>query len=46
MSDSKDKMLPFSRFAARLGRGRRIRRGDTLLDTADPQAAVRALPVD
>ena len=46
MSDIKDKMLPFSRFAARLGRGRRIRRGDTLLDTADPQAAVRALPVD
>jgi hypothetical protein len=46
MSDSKDKMLPFSRFAARLGRGRRIRRGDTLLDTADPESAVRALPVD
>lgn len=46
MSDPKDKMLPFSRFAARLSRGRRIRRGDTLLDTPDPQAAVRALPVD
>lgn len=46
MSEAKDKLLPFSRFAARLGRGRRIRRGDTLLDTPDPEAAVRALPVD
>ncbi len=46
MPDAKDKMLPFSRFAARLSRGKRIRRGDALLDTPDPKAAVAALPVD
>lgn len=46
MPDANDKMLPFSRFAARLSRGRRIRRGDSLLDTPDPKAAVRALPPD
>lgn len=46
MSEAENKMLPFSRFAARLSRGRRIRRGDTLTDTPDPRAAVRALPAD
>lgn len=46
MSDASDKTIAFSRFAARMARGKRIRRGDTLLDHPDPRAAVAALPAD
>jgi hypothetical protein len=39
-------VVELSRFRADLGRGRRLRRADALLATADPHRAIRALPGD
>jgi hypothetical protein len=39
-------IIPFSPFRAELGRGRRLRRADALLDERDLESAVRALPGD
>jgi hypothetical protein len=39
-------VIPLSQFRAELGRGRRLRRSETLLAERDPEAAVRALPAD
>ena len=39
-------MVELSRFRAELGRGRRLRRADALLDADSPKQAVRALPGD
>ena len=39
-------VIPLSQFRAELGRGRRLRRSDTLLAERDPESAVRALPPD
>jgi hypothetical protein len=39
-------VVELSRFRADLSRGRRVRRADALLSTADPRQAIRALPGD
>ena len=39
-------MIALSPYRARLGRGRRLRRADALIDAPDLEAAVRALPGD
>jgi hypothetical protein len=39
-------VVELSRFRAELGRGRRLRRADVLLDAPSPRNAVRALPGD
>lgn len=44
--DKGGEIVELSRFRAELGRGRRVRRADLLLDARDPAAAIRALPGD
>lgn len=44
--DTPDNVVALSRYRAQLGRGRRARRIDELLDAPDPRRAVRALPGD
>src|ERR1700744_2979546 len=39
-------VVALSHYRARLGRGRRLRRADALLEAPDLEAAVRALPGD
>jgi hypothetical protein len=39
-------VVELSRFRADLGRGRRLRRADALLESSDPGGAIRALPPD
>jgi hypothetical protein len=39
-------VVELSKYRAQLGRGRRLRRADLLFESADPRAAVRALPGD
>jgi Family of unknown function (DUF6178) len=41
-----DNVVALSRYRARLGRGRKLRRAETLLEGPDPERAVRALPGD
>lgn len=41
-----DNVVALSRYRALLARGRRVRRGDELLDAPDPERAIRALPPD
>src|SRR4051812_31929487 len=41
-----DNVVALSRYRARIGRGRKLRRADTLLESPDPARAVRALPGD
>jgi len=45
-SNDPQNVIPLSQYRARLSRGRRLRRGEGLLEADDPQAAVRALPAD
>jgi hypothetical protein len=44
--DQPGKVIALSPYRARLGRGRRLRRADALLEAPDLEAAVRALPGD
>jgi Family of unknown function (DUF6178) len=44
--DSGGEIVELSRFRAELGRGRRLRRADALLEAPSPRQAVRALPGD
>jgi uncharacterized protein DUF6178 len=41
-----DNVIALSRYRAQLGRGRKLRRADALLEGPDPERAVRALPGD
>lgn len=41
-----DNVIALSRYRAQLARGQRSRRADDLFDSADPPAAIRALPPD
>jgi hypothetical protein len=41
-----DNVVALSRYRARIGRGRKLRRADALLEGPDPERAVRALPGD
>ncbi len=41
-----DNVVALSRYRAQLGRGRKLRRADALLEGPDPERAVRALPGD
>jgi hypothetical protein len=41
-----DNVIALSRYRARLGRGKRLRRADALLAGPDPERAIRALPGD
>jgi hypothetical protein len=43
---SDENVVQLSSYRARLARGKKLRRGDDLLDAPDPVAAVRALPPD
>jgi hypothetical protein len=45
-TDAPDNVIALSRYRAELGRGRRLRRADTLLGGPDPERAIRALPGD
>ena len=44
--DRKDNVIALSRYRARLGRGRRMRRIDALMAQPNPEQAIRALPGD
>jgi Family of unknown function (DUF6178) len=44
--DQPDNVVALSRYRARLGRGRKQRRAESLLEGPDPERAVRALPGD
>jgi hypothetical protein len=44
--DNKDNVIAMSRYRARLGRGRRMRRMDALMAQPNPEQAIRALPGD
>jgi hypothetical protein len=44
--DKGGEVVELSRFRAEIGRGRRLRRADALLDAESPRQAVRALPGD
>jgi hypothetical protein len=41
-----DNVVALSRYRARIGRGRKLRRADALLEGSDPERAIRALPGD
>jgi hypothetical protein len=41
-----DNVIALSRYRAQLGRGRKLRRADALLEGPDPERAIRALPGD
>ncbi|HSZ83315.1 MAG TPA: DUF6178 family protein, partial [Polyangia bacterium] len=41
-----DNVVALSRYRAQLGRGRKLRRADALLEGPDPERAIRALPGD
>ncbi len=41
-----DNVIALSRYRAQLGRGKRLRRSEAIMDTANPEAAIRALPGD
>jgi hypothetical protein len=45
-SEAPDNVIALSRYRAQLGRGRRLRRADVLMESPDPERAVRALPGD
>ncbi|HEY2902276.1 MAG TPA: DUF6178 family protein [Polyangia bacterium] len=45
-ADSPDNVIALSRYRAQLGRGKRLRRADSLLGGPDPERAIRALPGD
>ena len=44
--ESKENLVALSHYRARLARGQRARRAQELFDSADPAAAIRALPPD
>ncbi|MBC8132392.1 MAG: hypothetical protein H7X95_05370, partial [Deltaproteobacteria bacterium] len=44
--EGKDNVIALSRYRARLGRGRRMRRIDALMAQPNPEQAIRALPGD
>jgi hypothetical protein len=44
--DAGGEVVELSRFRAEIGRGRRLRRADALLDSENPRQAIRALPGD
>src|SRR5260221_4688184 len=50
MTESKDlppdNVIALSRYRAQLGRGRKLRRSEALMDSPNPEAAIRALPGD
>lgn len=50
MTESKnlppDNVIALSRYRAQLGRGRKLRRSEALMDSSNPEAAIRALPGD
>src|SRR5215471_14153358 len=41
-----DNVIALSRYRAQLGRGKRLRRSEAIMATANPEAAIRALPGD
>jgi hypothetical protein len=41
-----DNVVALSRYRARIGRGRKLRRADALLEGPDPERAIRSLPGD
>jgi hypothetical protein len=41
-----DNVIALSRYRAQLGRGKKLRRADALMESPDPGAAIRALPGD
>ena len=41
-----DNVIALSRYRAQLGRGKRLRRSEALMNTPNPEAAIRALPGD
>jgi len=50
MAESKnlppDNVIALSRYRAQLGRGKKLRRSEALMDSPNPEAAIRALPGD
>jgi len=50
MTESKDlppdNVIALSRYRAQLGRGKKLRRAEALIDSPNPEAAIRALPGD
>jgi hypothetical protein len=44
--ESPDNVIALSRYRAQLGRGKRMRRAEVLLNEPDPERAIRALPGD
>ncbi|HET6149253.1 MAG TPA: DUF6178 family protein [Polyangia bacterium] len=41
-----DNVIALSRYRAQLGRGKKLRRSEALMDSPNPEAAIRALPGD